>query len=147
MHQNRLLTKIVLPDFKPRGILDQNLTRARIVGDLLLNVLEEAKGRHLLHTFSPPLVSIHGFFSMLVLMMMLMVLMVLMVLMASPQPVSTSIKVSSRAMMNPVEDLGLFPDFSKIISIFFSTKYLLRSLLNIKTIEFELEFYISKKDI
>ena len=115
MHQNRLLTKIVLPDFKPRGILDQNLTRARIVGDLLLNVLEEAKGRHLLHTFSPPLVSIHGFFSMLVLMMMLMVLMVLM---ASPQPVSTSIKVSSRAMMNPAEDLG-----------------------------FELEFYISKKDI
>ena len=141
MHQNRLLTNIVLPDFKPRGIVDQNLTRARIVGDLLLNVLEEAKGRHLLHTFSPPLVSIHGFFSMLVLMMMLMVLM------ASPQPVSTSIKVSSRAMMNPVDDLGLFPDFSKIISIFFSTIYLLRSLLNIKTIEFELEFYISKKDI
>ena len=122
MHQNRLLTNIVLLEFKPRGIVDQNLTRARIVGDLLLNVLEEAKGRHLLHTFSPPLVSIHGFFSMLVLMMMLMVLM------ASPQPVSTSIKVSSRAMMNPVEDLGLFPDF-------------------FKTIEFELEFYISKKDI
>ena len=144
MHQNRLLTKIVLPDFKPRGILDQNLTRARIVGDLLLNVLEEAKGRHLLHTFSPPLVSIHGFFSMLVLMMMLMVLMMLM---ASPQSVSTSIKVSPRAMMNPVDDLGLFPDFSKIISIFFSTIYLLRSLLNIKTIEFDLEFYISKKDI
>ena len=115
MHQNRVLTNIVLPDFKPRRIVDQNLTRARIVGDLLLNVLEEAKGRHLLHTFSPPLVSIHGFFSMLVLMMMLMVLMVLM---ASPQPVSTSIKVSSRAMMNPAEDLG-----------------------------FELEFYISKIDI
>ena len=146
MHQNRLLTNIVLLEFKPRGIVDQNLTRARIVGDLLLNVLEEAKGRHLLHTFSPPLVSIHGFFSMLVLMLMMM-LMVLMVLMASPQPVSTSIKVSSRAMMNPVDDLGLFPDFSKIISIFFSTIYLLRSLLNIKTIEFELEFYISKKDI
>jgi len=36
---------------------------------------------------------------MLVLMMMLMVLMMLM---ASPQPVSTSIKVSSRAMMNPM---------------------------------------------
>ena len=134
MHQNRLLTNIVLPDFKPRRIVDQNLTRARIVGDLLLNVLEEAKGRHLLHTFSPPLVSIHGFFSMLVLMLMMM----LMVLMASPQPVSTSIKVSSRAMMNPVDDLWLFPDFSTIISIFFSTKYQLRSLLNIKTIEFEL---------
>ena len=48
---------------------------------------------------------------MLVLMMMLMV----MVLMASPQPVSTSIKVSPRAMMNPVDDLGLFPDFSKMM--------------------------------
>ena len=28
---------------------DQNPTRARIIGDLLLNVLEEAKGRHFLH--------------------------------------------------------------------------------------------------
>ena len=28
---------------------DQNPTRSRIIGDLLLNVLEEAKGRHFLH--------------------------------------------------------------------------------------------------
>ena len=46
---------------------DQNITRARIVGDLLLYVLEESKGRHFLHIFSLPpiLILIHGFFSKL----------------------------------------------------------------------------------